>query len=384
MDHKVAQVRAALPSVQSYAYLNNGTAGPMPIQVQTAMVDALEAQVREGRITWSYFEHVFGVKDELRAAIAGMLGCSPSEVAVTHSTSEGMNMATLGINWVPGDEAITTNLEHPGALFPLYAARDRFNITIKVADLMSEPERATEILERLITSRTKLISLSHVSFSTGALLPIQEICAMAHKHGVLVLVDGAQSFAAIPVNVKELGCDFYAVPGQKWICGPEGTGALYASQQAISQTRVIFPGYFTADQYNTHGGFLPKDNAQRFEQGTMQPAGLAGLLAAQRWLTREVGLDWAFARIQHLARTARERLAAVKGVTVLTPKEMAGLVSFQMDGVAPEAAVAELKQQGIVMRTIGYPQCLRLATGFYNTEEEIERTVAAVAKLANG
>lgn len=378
---KVQKLRAQMPAVETQVYLNTGTAGPLPQPVRAAMLEALEFQISGGRIKAEYYEELGSLKAQIRAAHAAMLGCDPREIALTQNTTDGMNLVTLGVNWQPGDEAITTNLEHPGALFPLFAARERFGITIKIADVLNRPEEAAEVIERLITARTKLISLSHVSFIAGAVLPIREICEVAHRHGVLVLVDGAQSFGAIPIDVKALGADFYAVTGQKWLCGPEGAGALYASQQAISQVSITFASYGTAESYSLYGGLLPKGNSQKFEQGTVQPATLAGQLAACRWLTEEVGLDWAFGRIRSLAQSAQAQLSAVPGVRVVTPAEAAGLVTFQVEEIPAERVLRVLADQGIIVRTVPHPQSLRLSAGFFNTEEELERLAAALEAL---
>jgi len=381
---KLEQVRSQVPAVESQVYLNTGTAGPLPKPVRAAMVESLDLQEAGGRIAMDYYVKLERLKADLRAAQAALLGCDPSEIALTQNTTAGMNLITMGINWQPGDEAITTNLEHAGALFPLYTARDRFGITVKIADVLERPEEAAAVIERMITSRTKLISLSHVSFITGALLPIKEICEVAHRHGVLVLVDGAQSFGAIPVDVKALGADFYAVPGQKWLCGPEGTGALYVSKDAISQVRITFAGYSTAAASDMYSGLLPKGNAARFEHDTLQPANLAGQLAACRWLVDEVGLNWAFSRIQQMAAAARQVLAGVPGVKVLTPDAAAGLVTFQVPEADEKQVLKALTSQGIQMRTVPHPKSLRLSTGFYNTEEELERVAAALKEALAG
>jgi L-cysteine/cystine lyase len=383
-DQKIAAIRSQLPAVQSCVYLNTGTAGPMPGAVRAEMVRSLEQQETAGRIAPNYFPDLGRLAGHTRLALADMLGCDPAEIALTHNTTDGMNLITLGINWRPGDEAITTDLEHPGALFPLYAARERFGITVKIADILNRPEETPAIIGRLITGRTKLISLSHVSFITGAVLPIKEIAEVAHRHGVLLLVDGAQSFGAMPVDVRSLGCDFYAVPGQKWLCGPEGTGALYAAQNAVSQVQITFAGYNTVDAASIHGGILPKGNAQKFEQGTVQPANLAGQLAACRWLTDEVGLAWACGRIQHLAQFAHERLGAVPGVRVVTPRDCAGLITFQVSGMPAGDLVTRLAGQSIVARTVPHPQSIRIATGFYNTEADLEQLAAALTAALAG
>ncbi len=382
MEAKVAEIRAALPVVQEKVFLNTGTAGPLPRTVLTAMKEALQQQAQGGRIDGAYYEALFALKDQLRAAMAHLLGCSPAEVALTANTTEGMNLAVLALNWRPGDEVITTNLEHPGGALPCYVVRDRFGATVKVADVLDRPEQAAAVIERLITPRTRMIVLSHVAYSTGAVLPIRSICEVAHRHGVLVAVDGAQSFAAIPVDVRELGCDFYAVPGQKWLCGPEGTGALYMAERVWSQTQPMVAGYFTVQAFSLTGGMLPHPDARRFEAATAQPACLAGQLAAARWLTEEVGTEWAFARIHQLAAKAHKALSAIDGVTVLTPKKAhAGLITFTIDGVAPEDGVKALAEQGILIRPIPEPEALRLSTGFYNTEEELDRFAEAVRSL---
>jgi len=380
---RLSEIRAQVPAVNAQVYLNTGTAGPLPDPVRAAMVESLAAQGADGRIGLDYFGKVARLKREIRARHAALLGCAPEEIALTQNTTDGMNLVTLGVNWRPGDEAITTNLEHAGALFPLFAARERFGITIKIADVLERPNEAAAVIERLITPRTKLISLSHVSFITGAVLPIKEIAEAAHRHGVLVLVDGAQSFGAMPVNVKELGVDFYAVTSQKWLCGPEGAGALYASRNAVSQVSITFAGYGTAQSYDMYGGLLPWGNAQKFEQGTAQPAVLAGHLAALRWLTEEVGTEWAYGRIRRLAATARDLLAAVPGVTVVTPVETAGLVTFQVEANA-DAVLKGLAAQKILIRTVPHPRSLRLSTGFYNTEEDLERLAEVLRSLVQG
>ncbi len=380
---KLSQIRSQLPALSAQVYLNTGTAGPLPEPVRAAMVESLAAQAAEGRIAAEYYVKLSQLKAQVRAKHAAMLGCEPEEIALTQNTTDGMNLVTLGVNWQPGDEAITTNLEHQGALFPLFAARERYNITIKIADVRDRPAEAPAVIERLITPRTKLISLSHVSYITGAVLPIREIAEVAHRHGVLVLVDGAQSFGAIPVNVKELGVDFYAVTAQKWLCGPEGAGALYGSRAAAAQLRITFAGYFTAQAWDMYSGLLPRGGVHKLEQGTVQPANLAGQLAACRWLTEEVGVDWAYDRIRRLAAAAREILAGVPGVTVVTPAASAGLVTFQVES-DPERVVRALAQQRIIVRTVPHPRSLRLSAGFFNTEEELERLAAALRTLARG
>jgi L-cysteine/cystine lyase len=379
-DHHVARVREDLPSLAGVTYLNSGTTGPMPVPVAEAVCEAAMAHVERPRLGHEHFDHAGEVKDACRNALAGLLGCHPTEIALTHNTTEGMNLITLGVNWVHGDEAITTNVEHPGALLPLWIVRDRYGVTVKTADLLSGPSDPVDAIVRLITPRTKLISLSHVSYCTGDVLPVAEISAAAHERGVLVLVDAAQAFGAMPVDMASLGADFYSISGQKWLCGPEGTGALYSAQNAISQIRTTFAGYGTMDGYNDYGGFLVKEDGRRFEQGTMHLPDLAGHLAAMTWMTATVGEDWAYRRIHDLAALARSELAKLDGVEVITGPAHAGLVSFSVGDMDPQDLVQRLADRSILVRDIPRPAAVRLSPGCFVTEDELTAAVAAIGE----
>jgi len=379
-DDHLARVRDGLPSLAGRTYLNSGTTGPMPRPVAEAVCEAAMTHLTEPRTGREHFERAQEVKQACRAALAGLLGCRPTEIALTHNTTEGMNLITLGVNWAPGDEAITTNVEHPGALLPLWIVRDRFAVTIKTADLESRPSDPVDAVVRLITPRTKLISLSHVSYSTGDVLPVAEIARAAHERGVLVLVDAAQAFGAMGIDMATLGADFYSVSGQKWLCGPEGTGALYSAQHAISQIRTTFAGYGTIEAYNDYGGLLVRDDGRRFEQGTMHLPDLAGLLAATTWMTATVGEAWAHRRIHDLAAMARAELAKLDGVEVITGADHAGLVSFAVGDADPQDLVQRLAGRAILVRAIPRPAAVRLSAGCFVTDDEMTAAVAAIGE----
>lgn len=377
-ERAVEAYRAELPALKSVAYLNTGTSGPMPIVVADAMTAEIDEQRDTPRLGAERGERIRELKRTTRSAIARFLACESEEIALTHNTTEGMNLATLGVNWQAGDEAVTTNVEHPGALFPLYAARERFNITIKTAAVAGkEPEACVQEITRLLSARTKLVSLSHVSFQTGQLLPIREICDAAHAMGAIVLVDGAQTFGAIPLDMDELGCDAYAVSGQKWLCGPEGSGALFVRQDVLSQLRIVFAAYGTMEGYNDYGGYQVRGSAQRFEQGTTNPAEIAGQLAAVRWLSEDVGIDSASKRSHALAEHAIARMNE-HGLAVLTPGSHAGLVTASLSGTDPDLVVRALRERAISIRSIRQLGAVRLALGFFNTFDEIDSCVEAI------
>jgi L-cysteine/cystine lyase len=378
-DEKVEAIRRQLPSLAGVAYLNTGTSGPLPEAVTAAICDGAQRQLRHPRLGSEYFEEMQALKQDVRTALGQHLGVRPTEIALTHNTTEGMNLITLGVNWVQGDEAVTTNIEHPGVLLPLWIVKERYGVTIKTADLLDEAADPVAAVVRLITPRTKLVSLSHVSYSTGNVLPVKEIAAAAHERGVLVLVDGAQSFAALQVDLADLGVDFYAASGQKWLCGPEGTGALYSAQNAISQIRPTIASYGSIEAYNDYGGLLIKPDGRRFEQGTTHLPNLLGQLAALRWLST-VGPEWAALRSRQLASTARRRLSELEGVRVVTAPDQAGLVTFEVDGTDPQAVVASLAASGVLARSIPGRNWVRWSLGYFNTAEEIAAAADTLEK----
>jgi len=380
---KIEAIRQELPATQRWTFLNVGFFGPLPRVAHQAMQELAQQELEEGRLSPAFWKEHQRLERELREEMAHLLNAQPEEMALTHHTSEGMNIGTLGVDWHPGDEVITTHMEHSAGLLPLYIVQRRFGVRIRFADLDRGGGDAAGAIQQLITPRTRLISLSHVSFSTGALLPLQEIAALAHQRGVFVLTDGAQAVGAIPVDVRQLGVDFYALPGQKWLCGPAGVGALYVRRDKLPELELTFASYASQETYDHTGYFIPKPDAQRFEVADLYAPTLAGQLVALRWLREEVSWDWIFARVAELTGCARQLLEGLKGVRVLTPPNMAGLLHFQVEGIGdPEVLVQGLLKRDILIRSISYPlPCVRIAPSFYNTEEELEELACAVDEI---
>jgi L-cysteine/cystine lyase len=382
-DAALAAVRAELPVLDEWLYLNAGTAGPLPRRVAAAMREAIDEQLGGPRSDLGYLrDRLAGAREDARVAFASLLGCDASELVLTSGVSPGMNVATLGVGWSHGDEAITTDVEHPGALFPLYCVRDAFGVTLRFAEVAGKDAGAAlDAIVASITPRTKLISLSHVSFATGQVLPVAELCAIARERGVRVVVDGAQAFGCLPIDVRALGCDYYAVPGQKWVCGPEGSGALYCAADAISETALLYPGFHSAESWDEAGGFALQPDASRFESGTSNLSTLVGAASAIDWLRDDVGIDAAHSRSRALAERAIARLDAVDGFSVATPRgEHAGLVCALPAAVAAEELVARLRAAGVQIRSLQAQGAIRLSFGFFNTEAEVDRVCGLLAE----
>ncbi len=245
-----AEARALFPVLERLAYLNAGTFGPLA----KATVDALEAQLAtelaNGRFGKEYFEHMLGLREEVRRALGSLVGVAPEQVAITGSTTDGCNIVLAGLDLQPEDEIVTTREEHFGLIGPVYASGAR----VVVVDADPDAIRAA------VDPRTRLLALSQVLWTTGRVLPVKEL---REETGVPVLVDGAQSVGAIPVAAA--GMDFLTISGQKWLCGPDSTGALVvADPEAL---RVARPSYFSQKAYEPTGEFEPAAGAARFDPG---------------------------------------------------------------------------------------------------------------------
>ena len=377
----IERLRQELPAANSTIYLNTGTFGPLPAVSITTMQEYLSRELQLGRLNPQTFVNISATYSSARQRVARLLHADEDEIALTDNTGEGINIICFGINWQPGDEIITTNHEHFSLLAPLYQLRERHGVVIRMADLGPAADRpAAEAIGALLTERTRLVTLSHVTWSTGTLVDVHSVGQLCHQRGIPVLIDGAQSVGAIPLNIHELDIDFYAMPGQKWLCGPDGTGALYARKSTLNDIHSTYVGYWSAEDMHAESWKL-QPNARRFEVGGRQSAAIAGQAASLTWMEETVGHDWMFAHISDLHIYAYNTLQSVPGLHIITPKAGAsGLLTFTIEGMDPTDIVNYLREKhNIFIRTISEIGALRISTGFYNTEGEIDILVKALS-----
>ncbi|MFS8571496.1 MAG: aminotransferase class V-fold PLP-dependent enzyme [Clostridia bacterium] len=376
------RLRESLPALRDRVYLNTGTSGPVPEPAFARQVALLETFLREGFSSPPAMAAYAKALREARAAVASVLSCDPERVALTQSTSDGLGLVASGLDWRPGDEVITSDLEHVSGIAPWRELARRKGVVVK--ELASEDGylEASRVLDA-VTPRTRLICISHVSYATGAVLPVREVCLGARDAGVLVAVDGAQAAGHLPVDVKELGCHFYALPGQKWLLGPEGTGALYVAPEALD---VLAPSRVGWASLSSEGDGLNliqlHRDARRFETGTVDAPAFAALAESIRIL-ESLGWEAIFTRARALARRAAQGLAALPGVRILTPRHAdSGLLTFAVEGLDPERVVKELwEKRRIVIRSIPKPRALRASFHAFNNEGDVEALVAAVDQM---
>jgi L-cysteine/cystine lyase len=383
---RLAAVRAALPALEAGIYLNTGSVGPLPAETAAAMNEISAYELTTGRAHTDYFDETLQRMAEARAAVAAVLVADAADIALTHSTTDGMNIGAWSIDWKAGDRAVTTSLEHPGGTGALYNLRDRLGIDLAFVDVAAraEPGAVLAAFDAAIDDRTRLVAVSHVLWATGAVLPLAAIAEIAHARGAILVVDGAQSAGAIPFELAATGADVYAVPAQKWLLGPEGMGAVAVAPGVRDRLQPAFGGHFTFETVTPDGVAVRWPDARKFESSNFHRPSIVGMARSIGWLSMFVGLDWVYARGAAMARLAAERLAAVPGVEVITPRDrMATLITFRIAGWPAQAALDELGARVFaIARTVPLVDAVRISVGFFTSEAELERLTEAVALLA--
>lgn len=376
-------VRDALPVLAAEVYLNTGGGGPLPVAAARAIERATETALVRGRAGRAAYAEITEHHDALRDAVAAVLAAHPDEIAIADSSTGAINRFVWGMDWRPGDEIVTTNLEHPGLMVPLRTVADRHGVELRIVELTTGTEPMEPLVATLSGPRTRLVALSHVSWATGAVMDVQGAARAAHAQGALVLVDGAQGAGAVATDPRALGADGYAVAGHKWLLGPEGLGALWVKREVVSSLRPSFSGYGTGADHAVDGRVTIHEGARRLECSTLPEALVPGFLASLRWLG-ELGWDAIHERVQEAARGARERLDAIPGVDVLTPEgRQAGLVTFTVPGPSPDEADRRLFEMGVTARWLPFPAALRVSTGFFTDDRDLDRLAAAVSLIAS-
>ena len=349
------------PVLERVAYLNAGTFGPLAQETVDAMVAQENLELEQGRSGKPYFDNLVEIRGRVRELFAGLLGTTLGQVAVTASTTTGCQIVLSGLRLEAGDEIVTTDEEHFGLLGPLHVSGARVRVA---ATRGRTGDEALDAVLGEVGSRTRLVALSHVSWMTGHILPIDEIKAQTN---VPLLVDGAQSVGAIPVALGDI--DFYTVSGQKWLCGPDATGALYVRD--VDALAVALPTYWSREAHEPDGAFEPVESAQRFDTGPMPVPSLAGL---------EVALQTAPPSRYEDARAITERCRELlsQRCDVVTAPGQGTLVTFAPEGDSADT-VARLFDAGVVVRDIPETGWVRVSCGYWNTEEHLQRLVDALA-----
>ncbi|MEO6858703.1 MAG: aminotransferase class V-fold PLP-dependent enzyme [Solirubrobacteraceae bacterium] len=356
-----AQFRAQFPVLARKAYMNAGTEGPLPQQAADAVRERIALELNEGRCGPDYMASVRELATQVRAGYARVLGADAEDVAITGSTTDGVNTVLAGLDLRPGDEIVTSDEEHPGLLAPLGLARRRHGVKVRMVPFAE--------LAGAVSASTRLVACSHVSWVGGR---VADHVALAAT-GVPVLFDAAQAVGALPVDVTALGCAFYAGSGQKWLCGPEGSGCLFVRRDQRDEVSVAWPGYGSLADAHDALQSPPAETAARFDHGF--PPGLrSAWVLASLGVFEQAGWDWVHTRATDLAAELARALAE-RGLEV-GPRDRSTLVSWRAQDA--DAEVARLAEQGFVVRSIPSHSYIRASVGAWSSAEE----VAELARLA--
>jgi L-cysteine/cystine lyase len=353
-------LRAQFPVFERIEYLNAGTTGPVPRRGYEAALASLRLQLEEGRSGKRYFEECVARIDRLRERVAAVIGADVGELALTGSTTDGVNAALGALELGPGDEVVTSDEEHPGVLAPLGRLRERAGVSVRVAPFGE--------LADAVGPRTRAVACSHVSWMTGAVVDGPALAASP----ATVILDGAQGLGAVPVDVEALGCDFYAASGQKWLCGPNGLGYLYARAEIVGDLPAPWPGYGSLADSTRGLEFDLHPDARRLSVGFPPPHQVDWGLAALDVL-EDVGLAAVLERAAELAAGFAERL----GERVL-PRGRTTLVTWTVDDA--EAEVARLAGEGFAIRELPGTGTVRASVGAWSSEEALARLAALTSR----
>jgi L-cysteine/cystine lyase len=363
-----ARLRAAFPVLEKTAYLNAGTCGPVPAAAHRAAVEAWRLGTEEGR-SGPFYQRLIALSDQLRERYAAVLGAEPLDVALTGGTSDGCGRVVAGLALGRGDEILTADDEHPGVQGPLIAARQQRGVTVRAVPLAELPGAVSE--------NTKLIACSHVSWHSGAIAPVAELVAAARERDVPVLLDGAQGVGAVPTDVAALGASFYAGSGQKWLCGPVGSGMLWVDPAWLERLNAHAPAYrgLETPALGLDGGLAP--GARRYDLPSQDLAVVAAAVAAYDVLA-ETGLaelqSAAIARAAGLADALRD------GGHHVVPRGDSTLVSWHVAGGDEEAVAVRdrLEAAGIIVRDLPGAGRLRASVGGWNDDDDLQRLLTAL------
>jgi len=366
-------LRAELPAFEECCYLNTGATGPSPRRV----VDAVTEFEREFQYRTPCEANPYEVAgetlDSAREAVAGLLGAHPDEIALTDSTTEGINHVAGAIDWEPGDVVVRTDLEHPAGELPWSRMRERHGIRIR--ELSTERGRLDLDAVADAVDGARLVCLSSIAWNYGTRLPVADVVDIAHDAGALVLVDAVQSVGQTPVDVERWGADFVAASGHKWLLGPWGAGFLYVDSDALSALRPTRIGY--ASVQIDDDGIDPDDyrfeeSARRFEIGTTALSPYVGLERAIETI-EAIELETVERRIERLSGRLRDGL----GERLLGPPDAAsGLVTFAADD--PPALVDRLADEGVQLRWVPEPKACRASVHAVNTAADVDRLLEAL------
>ncbi len=384
---KTEDHRQEFPGLANKIYFNYGGQGTLPRTALDAIIQAHQFLQQQGPFSGRVNGWLQQKTALLRQEMAYELGVAPETLSITENVTEGCNIALWGIEWQTEDHILLTDCEHPGVIAIVQEIARRFGVKYSFCPILNTLNQGSplDVIRNHLTPQTRLLVCSHVLWNTGQVLPLSEIVEICHQQQVHVLVDAAQSVGMLPLNLGEIGADFYAFTGHKWWCGPAGVGGLYIHPDALEILKPTFMGWRSVevDADGEVQGWKP--NGQRFEVATSAYPQYEGLRSAivihRQWGSKRK-------RYQEICRLSAylwSKLQKIDGVHCLTSSPpLSGLVSFQINKALSHAdLVQNLEEKGFLIRKLLNPNCVRACVHYFTLKEEIEQLVEAIALLVN-
>jgi isopenicillin-N epimerase len=361
---------------RSYINLNNGGVSPSPRIVQEAMKRALDYSNQSPVYhMWQVLEPQI---ESVRRRLAAAFGCDTEEMAITRNASESLENVMLGMDLQPGDEVLTTLQDYPRMITTWKQRERRDKIVLKTFSIPTPPAslgELTRLFERNITPRTRVILVSHITFATGQIFPVRDVCRLGRERGIEVIVDGAHAFAQWPFTRDDLECDYYGTSLHKWLLAPHGTGFLYVRKSKIGK---IWPLMAAAEKQ--------RDDIRKFEEIGTHPAANHNAIADALTFHEGIGADRKAARLRYLKARWAARLAGLPGArmyTSLDPAQSCGIGVIGFEGLEPAKLAGHLfNKHRIIVTTIVYDNVsgIRVTPNVYTTLREVDTFCDAVEK----
>jgi cysteine desulfurase/selenocysteine lyase len=369
-------IRSEFPVTSKYAYLDHAAVGPLPTRVLEATKLVVQEK-SEGDIHWEAWEER---AEAARKSIADLIGAREEEIALTTSTSEGLAIVANGLSYEKGQNVVTCDMEFASNLFPWQALTKRYGLELRVVQNHEGILRMDDFND-VIDEKTKLVAVSYVQYSNGFRTDLAELSKIAHENGAYVVTDAVQAVGQMPIDISNIGVDFLATSGYKWLLSPISTGFLYVKRDLINELWPTIVGYRSDENPMdfSYRNLQPAKTARRYEAGQLNFPGFAGMKEAIG-LLQDVGIANVWSRIlSHidLLRDGLEKNSSVQIRSSMDEKTRSGILNLRCEN--PDSIADRLFEHGIVISVRGGG--LRISPHFYNTEQEIHKLISELNAL---
>lgn len=384
----IGSIRHDFPMLAQCTYFNCGGIAPLATSVGAELLRVPQAIIEHGPAKMLVRDDDFLGIERARATLAKFIGAEPDEIAFTTQFSTAVNIVVEGLPWQPGDEVIVTDQEHPALLIPLMNIVRRHDLKVSRVAVSNNADEMLASYRALLTPRTKLVAVSHVTTDSGTRLPAAEMTRLAHEQGSYVFFDGAHAAGQFALDVHALNCDFYAMVGYKWLFGPYPSAALYIRRDRLEDIEVTWCGSNVTKTGSVTMGveelkWIP--GARRFEYGGRTFSYDTALAAGITYLER-FGVDAVEAHARHLTAYFHEALKEVPGAKIHSPLDLCDTTGIStisldnMDGVALSTALRD--RWNMLQRAALRGTSVRISLATFIEEGDVDRLVQALRILA--